>query len=542
MPKCAERAILAPRSRNDTPEELRLSIKAFKRIYWIVLDGMGIEHARLFLSSGKFPALARIQREGVLAACRPSSPACQTPTALLALFSGAEPRESGIWGYTMPDPRRPSRTISGFSAPTRKIRTVWDEVGARGGGFSLMNVAFRNDPVWTGNSPGLDFAYDGYRGVSRSQVYRAGRQSSRIRLQGIELSLVRTHGGVLIRKGRRVRAEVLPGDGRTIAFTPRLRVHAFLLDANHVVLAPLARPMVRGPFRPSSAEQEFVDFNVFRAVRRLNRGRDERTQIPASVEMAPAALGMRQKESLMVDAIRGTSSRLVIGYFPLVDELNHACFDLVDAPEPDPRALELYMSSAALVDGLASRVMAEAGPDSLVVLSSDHGVSAFRSSLHVNEVLADCGLVARKAGSYDYARAAAYYHPSDCGIVLAGRGAGRQTVLAGIRRSVDRARDQHGVAIGMEEGRPEDPFIAFIYPLSETYLTARPPQRRGEILAKSRSGGQHLSPLAPTPWIQAMVGLWSPRTDSLRNELDRIPTTNAMLKDFLLGLMEGAPG
>ena len=518
-----------------------MSIKPFKRIFWIVLDGMGIEHVRLFLASEKVPALSRIAREGVLDAARPSSPACQTPTALSTLFSGAEPRESGIWGYSMPDPRRPTRSISGFAALAKLVRTVWDELEARGAGFSLMNVAFRNDRIWTGASPGLDFAYDGYRSVSHSLMFAVGRRTSRVSIRGIELTLARTRRGILIRKGSRVCAEVSPGDGLPVALTAHLHVHAFLLDASHLVLAPLARPMVRGSFRPRAAGEEFVDFNVFRAARRLNRDRDERSQIPVSVEMAPARLGMRQKESLMIDAIRGTSSCLVIGYFPLVDEINHACFDLLDVPHPDPRTVELYQSAARLVDGLVERVMAEADPDTLVVLSSDHGASAFRSSLHINEVFAGCGLVARKADGYDYRRSAAYYHPSECGIVAARAEAGRDAVLAGIRRALDRARDQHGARIGMEEGRPGDPFIAFIHPLSDTYITARPPLHRGAILVRSRSGGQHLSSLAPTPWIQAMVGLWTPRTKSLRSELDGIPTANGMLKEFLLRMLEGGP-
>jgi hypothetical protein len=520
-------------------EEKRLSIEAFKRIYWIVLDGMGIEHARLFVASGRVPGLSRIAREGVLEACTPSSPACQTPTALLTLFSGAEPRESGIWGYFMPDPHRPTGSISGFAAPANQIRTIWDELEGRGAGFSLMNVAFRNDRIWTGASAGLDFAYDGYRSLKRSQTIHVGRQPVRLLCQGIELTLERTGNGVLIRKGRRAPTELLQGDWRTVALTAGLRVCAGLLDRSHAVLAPLSRPMVRGGFRPSEAGEAFVDFNVFRTVRKLNHGRDEQSKIPVGVELAPSALGMKQKEALMIDAIRGTSSRLVIGYFPLVDEINHACFDSLDAPQPDSRALELYLSAAQLVDGMVSRVMAEADRDSLVVLSSDHGASAFRGSFHVNEILAECGLVTRKAGEYDFARSLAYYHPSECGIVRARPGAAPGPVLAGIRAAADRARSRHGVQIGIEEGQPDDPFIAFIYPLGDTYLTARPPGRGGVLLEMSRSGGQHLSPLAPTPWIQATLGLWSPRTKTLRADLREIPAANRMLKGFLLRMLEG---
>jgi len=529
----------SPRVLQRYREEKRLSIEAFKRIYWIVLDGLGMEHARHFLASGNVPALSRIAREGVLRACMPSAPACQTPTALLTLFTGAEPRQSGVWGYRVPDSRSPAGSISGFSAPAGEISTIWDEIGERGAGYSLMNVAFRNDRIWRDSSPGLDFAYDGYRSLKKSQTIRVGRQPSRARCQGIEIILKRTRMGVLVSKGRRALCELLPGGWNTVKLTRNLRVCAGLIDASNVVLAPLGRPMVRGSFRPAGATADFVDFNVFRAVRKLNRDRNEHARIPVSVEMGPSVTGMKQKEALMMDAIRGTSSRLVVGYFPLVDEINHAWFDLLDAPQPDPRTLELYVSALRLVDGLVSAVMEEADRDALVVLSSDHGVSSFRSSFHVNEILAQCGVVARKAGGYDFLRSLACYHPSECGIVRARPRAGREEVLAGIRRALDLARDQHGVQLGIEEGGPDDPFIVFLYPLSDTYLTARPPQRGGEILTRSRSGGQHLSPLVGTPWIQAMLGLWSPRSTTLGTDLHGIPAANRMLKSFLLRMLEG---
>ncbi len=521
-------------------EEKRLSIEAFKRIYWIVLDGMGISHARFFLASGTFPGLSRFAREGVLDGCTPSSPGCQTPTALLTLFSGAEPRESGIWGYFMPDPRYPGQSISGFAAPSKNVRTIWEELGERGIGYSLMNVAFRNDRVWTGRHRGLDFGYDGYRTLMKSQVREVARGGSRALCRGIELRLSPSRNGVRIRKGGRTKAELFPGELRTIEVSRSLRVCACLLDRSHVSLAPLASPLVRGAFRPPAAGEDFVDFSVSRAVRGLKRGKEEGAKFPIAMEMAPVAIGMRQKESLMIDAIRGTSSRLVIGYFPLIDELNHACFDLLDSPRPDPRTRDLFLGSARLVDDLVSRVMAEADRDTLVVLSSDHGVSTFRSHFHVNELLAQVGLVARSARGYDLPRSRAYYHPSDCGMVLSRSAAGRAAVIQGIRRAMDRARDELGVQVGVEEGKANDPFIAFLYPLADSYLTGRPPRRRGEIVDRLRSGGQHLSPLTATPWIQAMVGLWSPRSTHLSREVDRIPTANSMMKTFLLRMLEGA--
>jgi len=196
------------------------------------------------------------------------------------------------------------------------------------------------------------------------------------------------------------------------------------------------------------------------------------------------------------------------------------------------------MSCARLVDDLLSRVMAEADRDTLIVVSSDHGVSAFRKTLHLNELFAECGLVARSREGYDARRSLAMYHPSDSGLVLARPRADRTAVLAGIRRAMARAFEL-GVKIGMEEGRGDDPFVAFLHPLSDAYLTARAPRRGAPVIDRSRSGGQHLSSLAPTPWIQAMLGLWSPRTTSLARDLGDIPTANTMLKSFLLRMLEG---
>ena len=89
----------------------------------------------------------------------------------------------------------------------------------------------------------------------------------------------------------------------------------------------------------------------------------------------------------------------------------------------------------------------------------------------------------------------------------------------------------------MKEGGGEDPYLAFLYPLSDGYFTGHAPGRGRPVLRKA-SGGHHLSPLSPTPWIQAMLGLWSPRTRALAREVPPIPTANTGVKGFLLGCWE----
>ncbi len=144
-----------------------MSTETFARILWVVLDGFGHEHARRLLETpGRFPALERIAREGYLGSCRPPGPVCQTPPALLALFTGTEPAENGVWGYKVPDADgRLERSISGFAVERKAGTAIWEDLEASGRTFSIMNVGFRRDRVWSDPFPHLAFAYDGYRNL-----------------------------------------------------------------------------------------------------------------------------------------------------------------------------------------------------------------------------------------------------------------------------------------------------------------------------------------------------------------------------------------
>ena len=130
---------------------------------------------------------------------------------------------------------------------------------------------------------------------------------------------------------------------------------------------------------------------------------------------------------------------------------------------------------ALLVDACIAKVMAEADEDTLVVVSSDHGSVAHRSILHINELFADQGLVRRDDRGYDLLRSAAFYHPSDSGLVMTRNRADAPRLVAGIRRALDRARTELKVDIGMLEGGPDDPYLAFLYPMGDGYFTGNPP-------------------------------------------------------------------
>ncbi len=506
-------------------------------MFWVVLDGMGYELARRCVSTGRFPALSRMQSQGHLGPARPASPVCQTPPALMTLFTGEEPAQSGVWGYYMPDPKTPEASVSGFHVRPRKVSTLWDALEQRGQGYALMNVAYRNDPVWSSRGSHLEFGFDGYRLWHKPAVFRLGRRGRRIQYRGIALTLAPSAKGVTILKGSSVRGRLAAEEGKVVQLTHGLHAFAHLLDRSVLIFHPLIEAVQRGTIAGTAAADGFLDTNVFRVVRGLNAHRTADASLSVAAEMMPSALCMAQKTELMSAAITNERSRLVIGYFPLIDELNHAYFDLLEAEWPGGRVSDLYRASVTLVDQLLERVMRAADQDTLVVVSSDHGAASTRKLLYINELLAAEGIVKRSGEAYDLRRSAAFYHPSDCGQVVARKDVDRAAILAAIGRARERAHEEFGIDIDMREGSIDDPYIAFLFPRGDGYFTGNHPGRGRPTLDTGRRGGHHLSPLSPTPWIQAMLGLWSPRSAALARELPTIPADNKDVKGFLLEVM-----
>jgi hypothetical protein len=248
---------------------------------------------------------------------------------------------------------------------------------------------------------------------------------------------------------------------------------------------------------------------------------------------------MRQKSGLMQWAVRNTPAGLTICYVPLMDEFNHTWFHLCDSRPADPRADQLFGECGAMIDAFLAELMAMADNETLLVVSSDHGALPFRRLLHLNEVFVDAGLVRRAGRGYDYARSTAWYHPSDCGQVVVNerearhRGLARPALRAAALAALKHVNDAHGARIAAAEPGPSDPFLLYLYPESDTYFTGDPPSPGKPALDPRRSGGHHLSPLTASTWIDAMIGLWSPRSGA--RAADGVPARNVELKEFVLG-------
>jgi hypothetical protein len=98
---------------------------------------------------------------------------------------------------------------------------------------------------------------------------------------------------------------------------------------------------------------------------------------------------------------------------------------------------------------------------------------------------------------------------------------------------VDGVNRALGARIAAREAGPGDPFLQLLYPEADTYLTGDPPSPGKPALNPRRSGGHHLGPLTPNPWIDALLGLWSARPGS--RPFADAPRRNVEVKEYLLG-------
>ena len=518
-----------------------------KRIVWLVLDAAGYEITRRCIHAGVCPSLSAIERQGYLGASRPSTPNCETPPALRALFSGSEPAASGIWGFRMPDyGGRLEHSLSGFDVPIRGQPAIWEDLEKRGCDYTLINAAFRKDPVWGRSFSGFDLLVDGYR-RHRPQFVRMDRgaastrantrANTRIRFQGAALHVEPGRDGVRLRARRHPAVFLKTGQIRPLDL-PRRNCGLAHCSADSVFLFSSSRPHVRLQKRLAGRSEELPPrfmhhANLFRYSRR-NGG------LTIDEELRPSELVTAQMGEMALRAIQMLSSTLTIVYFSLIDEISHVYLDRIIDGWPDSREAQLLQRCYRTLDTYIGKIMQSLENDTLLVVSADHGQAPYRRIIHLNELFAQAALVRRSGNGYDLRRSAAYYHPSGCGQVvinprrvnLSRLSPGR--IEARVLRCLEQANLSLGTRIAHLRGGQTDPYLLFLYPGGETHLSGRYDEK-AKILDTNRRGGQHLSPLCPTPWMQALLGLWCP--GGLRFPKADIPDRNAEVKGLLLNYL-----
>lgn len=530
------------------------------RVIWLILDGFGCRHWELVRRAPfpAFPAMKRIDAEGLVVPIGPSAPLCGTPTALATLLTGESPYRHGVWGYRMPVfGKHPYRFMSGFDSVLRAGWPVWEDLEERGLSYSLMNVAFRNDRIWRDPGRGLAVAFDGYKTLRGAVEYRLRGRRQRIRFRGIDLRILRRGGGMEIRKGGRRIAEAPMGRLTGIRLTHGTTAIAFPLDARTLFLYGRNEGIVRGWDAESLEARDFLDVSVFRTLRSRTARKPGSAvsdapvgAVPEEYEMTPAAASFAVHRRIALEILDRRRTDLAVLYFPLIDNVNHAYMDTVDADWPEGRGSEILRRSFALVDGLISDLASRCGAQDLLVISSDHGAVPYRRTFFVNELFAEAGLLPREGGRLCFSAAIAYLHPSECGLVLSNaraaraRGMERSGILSAVRGILKHAEASCGVRMGLIEAPQEAPWLCILYPLDDAKLSSAPCGPGRSPIRSGRAGGHHQSPFCPSPWIPSVLGIWGPDRSRLPPAADLPPSNEglkALILELLCGLTTSAP-
>ena len=511
----------------------------YKRIIWVILDAAGYELTRRCLKAGVCPALRTMAREGYLGPTLPSEPNCQTPPALRALVAGTEPRENGIWGYLMPaGPARPGRSVSGFAVPPRGAAPLWEVLEQHGQGYTLVNTVFRKDRAWARRARAYDLLLDGYRHQRRrGGLIALNPGGGRVRLPVPGMSLKLEQDGLRLFQAGRAPEALSPGEVRELR--PNRRGGALLqwVGKSDCFVFPSSRVHLRLNPRLRSGIIKVPRSLMHGCLFRYARSRED---LPPEQELAIPERVTAQIGDLALQLTGTLPSRLFMIYFSLIDELSHTYLDQIEQSWPAGRGAEIARRSYALLDAYLGRIMEQADERTLVAVSSDHGQAPFRRVLKLNELFFQAGLVRADAGGYDFRRSEAYYHPADCGQVLANphptrrAGSEREKLAEKIEHCLQAANSELDARLAWRRGEAADPYLCFVYPEADTHITGKG-SPGDDILDCERRGGHHLSAYCPTPWIRSMLALWSP--GGLRAAGPQPPQRNKELKSYLLACL-----
>src|SRR5690606_40120004 len=250
--------------------------------------------------------------------------------------------------------------------------------------------------------------------------------------------------------------------------------------------------------------------------------------------------------------------RLLLDYFPLVDETDHEWYGRVSvaAPKYDrgvaQRIQEFRERAWALADvrlGELGKLVAGA-PDASVVLTGHHGMRASWRVLGINTVLREAGLLALdSSGNTDLSRTKAlspngYYVTVNRdewkgGIVPAGEA---RAVIDAAERALLAVRDSSGVQVVKRTWRSDAPGAAELgiggptggdlyYELAEVYARTADP-RAQVVAAAARVSAGHGYP-SPAPDMYTVFCVWGEGVPARRvphaRTIDVAPTVSEWL-------------
>jgi hypothetical protein len=434
--------------------------------------------------------------------------------------------------------------VSGFGVPITGKAPIWEELERKGRRYTLFNAAFRKDPVWGRGYCCYDLLLDAYRSHrSDSNWIRLDAQGERLTIDRATLRIDTGEDHVLLRRGRRLLTSLTPGQIRPLRLSRTASAVGYS-NGRCLFLSTSSPPHLRISRQLRSEAPHLIPPTIHHGSLFHHSRREGGLSIDEEMRLSEYVTA--QMGELALAAVRELSSDLTILYFSLIDELGHVYLDQIEGLWPEGRGAELLRRCYRLLDSYIAKIMdslgqTSLGENTLLVVSADHGQAPFRRVLHLNDLFVEAGLVRRSGGrtknGYDLSRSLAYYHPANCGQVVMNP---RQVKKAGLSpeqigervlRCLAQANDSFGSEIAHLWGGENDPYLLFLYPRSDTHLTGRY-RAEADVADTELKGGQHLSPLCPTPWMQAMLALWSPA--GLPFDKETIPDQNTGVKEFLL--------
>ncbi|HUG52988.1 MAG TPA: alkaline phosphatase family protein [Vicinamibacteria bacterium] len=267
------------------------------------------------------------------------------------------------------------------------------------------------------------------------------------------------------------------------------------------------------------------------------------------------ALVVRQVSRLNAFAMERTASELLLSYLPYPDEALHVWYGYLDPalPRHDPalaaRLRPFLDDVLRLADTEIGHLVRRGGPDTVVAVAGDHGITGVDRELRPNVALRAAGLLTLDdSGRVDLARTKAYYAPGQYvlinrtaragGIVAEGEVAEVQRAVARTLRAV-RGEAGEAVVLDVVDPRTSGGTPSMGGPAGgDLYLSVAPgynvtAAREGEVVSRSRPRGEHfLDPARPA--MHAAFALAGPGVASgarlgVVRQIDVAPTLSRLL-------------
>ncbi|HEU5217744.1 MAG TPA: alkaline phosphatase family protein, partial [Gemmatimonadales bacterium] len=128
-------------------------------------------------------------------------------------------------------------------------------------------------------------------------------------------------------------------------------------------------------------------------------------RIDEAAFLAQCDLVMREREAMLDLELARLDRGLLFCLFDTPDRLQHLFWRFLEPDHPanvagfDPAYRHTIAEHYRRLDGIVGRVAAEAGPETLVIVLSDHGFTSFRRGVHLNGWLLQHGYLALKRGT-----------------------------------------------------------------------------------------------------------------------------------------------